>query len=116
MFPSQEDNTMEKRIIANIRLSFTMLSVAFLIIGGAFALYYIKGAEKVTTKDIESAQKISGLRFTGKERKMMLRGLRRNLSSYEEMRGIALENHVPPAIQFNPILPGMSLSEQSSSG
>lgn len=106
---------MEKRVIANFGLSFTVLSVALLIIGGAFALYYIKGAEKVTSKDIESAERISGLRLTGKERKMMLRGLRRNLSSYEEMRGITLENHVPPAIQFNPVLSGMSLSEQPSS-
>jgi Asp-tRNA(Asn)/Glu-tRNA(Gln) amidotransferase A subunit family amidase len=106
---------MEKRTIANFGLSFSVLSVALLIIGGAFVLYFTKGAQKVTPKDIESAEKIAGLRLTGKERKMMLRGLRRNLGSYEEMRRITLENHVPPAIQFNPVLPGMSLNEQSSS-
>ena len=105
----------EQRGIAKIGISLLILSVAFLIFGGAFALYYFKGAKTVTSRDIESAEKILGLRFTGKERKMMLQRLRRNLRSYEEMRGILLENHVPPAIQFNPVLPGMSLRKESSS-
>ena len=103
----------KKRGIAKIGISFLILSVAILIFGGAFALYHFKGAKKVTSKDIESAEKISGLRFTGKERKMMLKGLRRNLDRYEELRGVLLENHVPPAIQFSPVLPGMSLSKES---
>ena len=105
----------EQRGIAKLGISLLILSVAFLIFGGAFALYYFKGAKTVTARDIESAEKISGLRFTRKERKMMLQRLRRNLNSYEEMRGILLENHVPPAIQFNPVLPGMSLRKESSS-
>ena len=105
----------EQRGIAKLGISLLILSVAFLIFGGAFALYYFKGAKTVTARDIESAEKISGLRFTRKERKMMLQRLRRNLRSYEEMRGILLENHVPPAIQFNPVLPGMSLRKESSS-
>jgi Asp-tRNA(Asn)/Glu-tRNA(Gln) amidotransferase A subunit family amidase len=99
---------------ANMGLSFLILSVSLLIIGGAFALYYFKGAKKVTSKDIESAEKISGLRFTEKERKMMLQGVRRNLDTYGEMREILLENHIPPAIQFSPILPGMSLDKESA--
>ena len=103
----------KKRGIAKIGISFLILSVAILIFGGAFALYHFKGAKKVTSKDIESAEKISGLRFTGKERKMMLKGLRKNLDRYEELRGVLLENHVPPAIQFSPVLPGMSLSKES---
>ena len=104
-----------KRGIAKIWILCLIISVAILIFGGAFALYYFKGARNVTSKDIESAEKISGLRFTGKERKMMLQGLRRNINSYEEMRGILLENHVPPAIQFNPVLPEKILSKESIS-
>ena len=103
----------KKRGSAKIGISLLILSVAILIFGGAFALYHFKGAEKVTSKDIESAEKIMGLRFTGKERKMMLQGLRRDLNRYEELRGVVLENHVPPAIQFSPVLPGMSLSKES---
>ncbi|UCE39752.1 MAG: amidase [Candidatus Aminicenantes bacterium] len=89
-------------------------AVAFLIFGGAFALYYFKGVKKVTTKDIESAEKIIGLRFSGKERNLMLRNLRRNIRSYEQMREIALENHVPPSIQFNPLLPDMIINKEST--
>jgi Asp-tRNA(Asn)/Glu-tRNA(Gln) amidotransferase A subunit family amidase len=86
-----------------------MLLVALLFFGGAFALYYFKGAGGMSTKDIAKAEKIIGLHFSRNERNMMLDSLRRNLGSYEEMRNFPLENQVPPAIQFNPILPGMSL-------
>lgn len=95
-----------------IGLTVLILSVALLFFGGAFALYFLKGAKTVTSRDIKSAEKIAGLRFSGKERKMMLRSLRRNRESYAQMREIALKNHVPPAIQFNPILPGMSLEKE----
>ncbi len=88
------------------------ISVAILIFGGAFALYNLKGAKKVTTKDIESAEKIAGLRFSGKERNLMLENLRRNIRSYEKMREVVLENHVPPSIQFNPILPDMIIDKE----
>ena len=87
--------------------------VVLSIFGGAFALYYIKGAKKVTSKDIQSAEKILGLRFNGKERNLMLENLRRNLQSYEQMREMNLENHIPPSIQFNPLLPGTSISKES---
>ena len=84
----------------------------FLIFGGAFALYYFKGAKKITTKDIQSAEKIVGLRFSGKERKLMLENLRRNIRSYEQIREVILENHVPPSIQFNPVLPDMIIDKE----
>ena len=83
-----------------------------MIFGGAFALYYFKGAKKVTTKDIQSAEKIVGLRFSGKERKLMLENLRRNIRSYEQIREVMLENHVPPSIQFNPVLPDMIIDKE----
>ena len=89
------------------------ISVAILIFGGAFALYYLKGAKKVTSKDIESAEKIAGLRFSRKERNLMLGNLKRNIRSYEEMREVVLENHVPPSIQFNPLLPDMIIDKES---
>lgn len=92
-----------------------ILSVILLFFGGAFALYYLKGAKKVSSKDIIKAEKIIGLRFSRKERKLMLESLRRNLGSYKEMRKVSLENQVPPSIQFNPVLPGMPLKKESSS-
>jgi Asp-tRNA(Asn)/Glu-tRNA(Gln) amidotransferase A subunit family amidase len=87
--------------------------VFILVFGGAFALYYFKGRE-ITTGDIASAEKIAALHFTAKERKMMLNGARRNSSSYERLRNTSLENHVPPALLFNPILPGMEFEKKQN--
>jgi len=41
----------------------------------------------------------------------MLRNLRRNIRSYEQMREEELGNHIPPAIQFNPVLPDTVISQ-----
>lgn len=96
---------------AKIGIFILILSVALLIFGGAFALYIFKGGKTLTSKDIQSAEKLSGLRFTAKERRMMLGNLRRNLSSYKQMREIVLANHIPPSVQFNPVLPGMVMDQ-----
>ena len=114
----QEDNAMGIHLVKNkgtarIWASILFISVALLIFGGAFALYYLKGAKKVTFKDIESAEKIAGLRFSRKERNLMLENLRKNIRSYEQIREVALENHVPPSIQFNPLLPDMIIDKES---
>jgi Asp-tRNA(Asn)/Glu-tRNA(Gln) amidotransferase A subunit family amidase len=82
-----------------------------LVFGGAFALYYLKG-KKITTTDIASAEKIAALRFTPKERKMMLNGVRRNSRSYQENRNTTLENSVPLALAFNPVVPGMDIEKK----
>jgi len=63
----------------------SILSIALipiLLIGGAFALYYLKGMKNISAKDIADAEKIIGLNFTQKEGKMMLDNLKRNLSNY----------------------------------
>jgi len=83
-----------------------------ILFGGAFALYFLKGGKRITTKDIESAEKIIGLKLTQKERKMMQDNLKRNRSNYEELRKISLQNHVPPVLLFNPSVPGMSLEKK----
>ena len=59
--------------------------IPLLLIGRAFALYYFKGGEKLSTKANAAAEKIIGLNFNRKERKMMLDNLKRNLSSPKEL-------------------------------
>jgi Asp-tRNA(Asn)/Glu-tRNA(Gln) amidotransferase A subunit family amidase len=98
---------------ANIWIVLGLLALAVLFFGGAFSLYYFKGAKKITTKEIQAAEKMIGLHFSQKERRMMLENLRRNLQSYTQMRKIKLENHVPPAYLFTPLLPGMSANKES---
>jgi Asp-tRNA(Asn)/Glu-tRNA(Gln) amidotransferase A subunit family amidase len=97
---------------AKVWMIVLVLSLAVLFFGGAFALYYFKGANRVTSKDIANAEKIIGLHFSKKERQLMIENLRRNIGSYREMREVPLENQVPPSLQFNPILPGMSLKKE----
>ena len=103
--------TLGKKKGSSAVLAFIVIaSVFLLIIGGAFVLYHIKG-KRITTKDIAAAEKIIGLEFTSKERKMMLDNVRRNLSRFEGLRKISLQNSVPPALLFNPVIPGMRLEK-----
>jgi Asp-tRNA(Asn)/Glu-tRNA(Gln) amidotransferase A subunit family amidase len=59
----------------------------------------------ITTQDISHAEKLVGLSFTEEHRDSMLDGLRYHLDAYNGIRGVALSNSVPPALQFN-LLPG----------
>lgn len=83
------------------------LCVALLILVIAFAVWslfwHIRWTERITTRDIKSWEKITGLSFTGEERKMMLRGLENSLSGYRELREVDLPNSVSPALVFNPL-------------
>lgn len=91
-----------------------ILFLAFVLtLGGAYALYHFKGKKTITVQDVASTEKIIGMNFTWKERKMVLDSLRENLNSYREMRTIPLPNHIPPALIFNPVLPGTPLSRET---
>jgi len=57
---------------------------------------------------IAAAEKLIGLEFTPAERELMLDDVNENLAHYQEIRKVQLDNSVPPAFQFNPILPGRS--------
>ena len=64
-------------------------------------------APKVVTHEmIAAAEKIAGLSFTEAERDLMLDNLNNTLQSFTQLRTIAIPNHVPPAVQFSPVLPG----------
>jgi hypothetical protein len=55
---------------------------------------------------IAAAEKIAGLSFTDAERDLMLDNLNNTLQSFTQLRTISIPNHVPPAIQFSPVLAG----------
>jgi len=96
---------------SGLGLLFVLGAAAALVIGGAFALHFVKG-KKINTEDIASAEKIAGLNFTHKERKLMLEDLRENAGSYAKIHQVTLPNSVPPAIRFDPVLPGASIEKQ----
>ena len=65
--------------------------------------------QRITKDMLKAAEQMAGLEFTEAERDRMLQGLNNNLSTYELMRTVPLTNAVPPAIQFDPLVPGMKL-------
>ena len=98
---------------SGLGLLLVLAAAAALVIGGAFVLRLVKG-NKINTEDIASAEKIAGLRFTHKERRLMLEDLRETAGSYAELRKAVLPNSVPPALRFDPTVPGADLPSPSS--
>lgn len=63
-------------------------------------------AQDITTAMIADAEELAGLSFTEEEREMMLRGLENNRQAYRALRAQDLPNGIPPAVVFDPALPG----------
>ncbi|MFC1660139.1 amidase [Gemmatimonadota bacterium] len=68
---------------------------------------------EITVEVLAEAEKIAGLEFSEEEREAMVRGLNQNLESYEALRTISIPNEVPPALVFDPVLPGMEVPGES---
>jgi len=67
---------------------------------------------KITKEMLQKAEQIAGLEFTDQERELMVEGLNGHLKSYEKLREVRLDNSVAPALQFNPVAPGMSFEKK----
>ncbi|HWM94610.1 MAG TPA: amidase [Thermoanaerobaculia bacterium] len=78
----------------------------------AFAQEEKKGA--ITPEILADAEKVFGLELTGPERDLMLNGLDEQLGDYKAIREVRIDNSVPPAVKFDPVLPGMKLEGESS--
>lgn len=69
---------------------------------------------RVTVDMIAQAERIAGLEFTPEEREEMVRGLDSNVRAWEALREVPLPNAVVPAVQFDPLLPGMTVPSGES--
>ncbi|HEX6693324.1 MAG TPA: amidase [Longimicrobiales bacterium] len=67
---------------------------------------------RVTKEMLEDAEKIAGLKFTEEQRTRMVRGVNSMARNIEQIHGVDLPNSVLPAIQFDPVLPGMHFDMQ----
>ena len=81
---------------------FALVLALFLL--GAFSAVIGQGdGARITSALVESAEKVIGLVFTPAERDSMTEDLSANLESYERVRGVAIDNSVPPALRFDPL-------------
>jgi len=62
---------------------------------------------QVTEEMIRQAEWIAGVSYTDDDRKLMLKDLNEARGNYESLRGVALDNSIPPALWFQPV-PGAS--------
>jgi Asp-tRNA(Asn)/Glu-tRNA(Gln) amidotransferase A subunit family amidase len=95
------------------QFSYSILSV---FISGLFlfnASFFAQQKEgKIKKEIIPAAEKIIGLEFTDAERDSMQDALNDQLSNYENIHKIHLDNSIPPAILFNPIPVGFKFDQK----
>ncbi len=93
-----------------ISISYAVIfGVALFTLGGWLGSQADESALK--TSMIEQAEPLFGLAFTDTERDSMLENLDNNLTNYQKIHEFALNNDVPPALNFNPIPVGASFEE-----
>ena len=68
---------------------------------------------EITSEILADAGVVAGLDFTADERTQMLADLNENLESYAALREVHIQNHVAPAVQFDPALPGRDLPSET---
>jgi Asp-tRNA(Asn)/Glu-tRNA(Gln) amidotransferase A subunit family amidase len=64
--------------------------------------------QRISIKHLPAAEKLIGLHFTAKEHKLMIDKINEQLAGYEQLRAIPIDNGIPPALAFDPRLPGMT--------
>ncbi|MFY9531361.1 MAG: amidase [Candidatus Acidiferrales bacterium] len=67
---------------------------------------------KITKELIEEAAAIAGVKIPGDSRQMMLDGLNDQVKGYEAIYQLHISNSVPPALIFDPVLPGVKYETQ----
>lgn len=88
--------------------------------GGAAALPLLlaelaEAKAELSKADINGAAAIAGLQFDEKQEEMMLEDLQEHVKAYEDIRGMKIPNSVAPALDFNPVLPGMKFETERRS-
>ena len=94
------------------RRRFTAFLTAFGLAGTALPRLLwaeVEDEGSVSLEALKGAEQLAGLEFTDDERELMLEGLDDLRQDYEKLREIPIDNSVPPALHFQPVLPGMSL-------
>ncbi len=68
---------------------------------------------EVSLTMMRSSARLAGLDFDEEELGLMVEEVNKNLAHYREMREIEIPNDVPPALYFDPVVPGIAIDRQS---
>ena len=72
----------------------------------------VANGEDITVDTIASAEEVAGVHFDQAERELMLDGLKQQEQRIEALHKIPLDNSVSPAIVFDPLPPGKTISPE----
>ncbi|MCI0436773.1 MAG: amidase [Gemmatimonadetes bacterium] len=94
---------------------FTSIGLGATLLPGVLWAQQQQEQGPVTKAMIAQAEQIAGLEFTDAEREEMVRGLNQNVRAWQELHQVALDNAVAPAVQFDPVLPGVTFPTERRS-
>jgi Asp-tRNA(Asn)/Glu-tRNA(Gln) amidotransferase A subunit family amidase len=84
---------------------FTGLGVGSSLLPGVLWAKLAAG-EEITAETIACAEEIAGVSFDETERQMMVDGLKQQAKQIADLHQVTLPNSLPPALRFDPLLPG----------
>ncbi|HEX2716625.1 MAG TPA: amidase, partial [Gemmatimonadaceae bacterium] len=87
---------------------FSSLGLGSTLLPGVLWAKISAGAE-ITAQIIAAAEEVAGVQFDEAERAMMVNDLKQQREQIDQLHAVKLENSVPPAVQFSPLLPGMKI-------
>ncbi len=68
------------------------------------------GNARITADMIDAAARLAGLEISPPDREEMVAGINANLESFEALRKVRIDQHVPPPLYFNPAVPGQTFN------
>ncbi len=90
---------------------FASIGLGSTLLPGVLWAAIAAGAD-ITAQSIAAAEELAGVKFTDAEREAMVKDLQQQREQLDQLHAVHLDNSVPPAVQFNPLLPGMKLDRQ----
>jgi hypothetical protein len=109
--PDEEFTQRRRRFLAcfaGLGLSHTLLP------GVVWAKADGKKTPMITAAILQEAENLAGVTLTEAQRTLILEGVNQNLDFIDALRKVPLDNAVPPALHFSPILPGMKFNTQAA--
>ena len=92
----------------------TILSIAIICLFFTQFICAQEAEKKINKTNIENAEKLIDLKFTDAERDSMQGDLNNQLSNYENIHKVHIDNSTPPAVLFNPVPVGFRFEQKQN--